>query len=271
VRFVLVQARAKDFVLLHVGLSAPDFTTAARNAAKALRHVSGPPGPIVLVGGENASGADTDTATKRAIPLMLAVMFSTTLLIMMVAFRSIVLPFKAVAMAMLSLAATVGILLWVFQDGHGAGFFGAHADLLPLPSLIVVIGAVFGLSTDYELFLMSRMTEARRQGATTEEAVRVGVSRTGRVITAAAALMIIVTAALGSSGVSVIKIIGIGMALAIFIDATVVRMLLVPALVKLMGRANWWLPHLPLRQRVGLADYPLKSETLLPDSKVMSA
>jgi RND superfamily putative drug exporter len=271
VRFVLVQAKAKDFVLLHVVLSEPDFTMAARNAVKALRHMPDVPGSIVLVGGENASGADTDTATKHAIPVMLTVMFSTTLLIMFVAFRSIVLPFKAVAMATLSLAATVGILLWVFQDGHGAGFFGAHADPLPLPSLIVVVGAVFGLSTDYELFLMSRMMEAHRRGATTEEAVRVGVSRTGRVITAAAALMIIVTAALGSSGVSMIKIIGIGMALAIFVDATVVRMLLVPALVKLMGRANWWLPRLPLTQRVGLADHPLKSETPLPDSKVVAA
>ncbi|WAC90178.1 MMPL family transporter [Mycobacterium sp. Aquia_213] len=261
VRFVLVQSKAKDFVLLHVVLSKPDFTMAARNTVKSLRHISGPPGPIVLVGGENASGADSDIAIVGGIPLMLAVMLGATLLIMFMAFRSIVLPFKAVAMAMFSLAATIGILLWVFQDGHGAELFGADAGPLPLPSLIVVIGAVFGLSTDYELFLMSRMMEAHEHGATTEEAVRVGVSQTARVITAAAALMIIVTAALGSSSVSMIKIIGLGMALAIFIDATIVRMLLVPALVKLMGRANWWLPRLPWTRRVSAAVHPIESKT----------
>jgi trehalose monomycolate/heme transporter len=271
VRFVLIQAKAKDFILLHVALKEPDYTMAARDDVRALRHLPSPPGVTVLVGGDNASGADTDTAILHSVPLMLAVMLGATLLIMFAAFRSIVLPFKAVLMAMLSLGATVGTLIWVFQDGHGAGLFGAQASPLPLPSLIVAVGAVFGLSTDYELFLMSRMMEAHQRGATTEEAVRLGVSRTGRVITAAASLMIIVTAALGSSGVSMIKIIGIGMALAIFIDATVVRMLLVPALVKLMGRANWWLPRLPRAGRAGSVATAPPPQTSPSDSEVMTA
>ena len=208
-----------------------------------MRAIPDPPGATVLIGGENALGADTNAAILHSIPLMLTVMVGATLVVMFFGFRSIVLPLKAVAMATISLTATLGVLTWVFQEGHGAGLFGAEPQALPLPALVVVVGAVFGLSTDYEVFLMSRMVEAHDDGASTDAAIRIGIARTGRVITAAAMLLIIVTGATALSDVNLIKVGGIGMAIAIFIDATVVRMLLVPALVKLMGAANWWVPR----------------------------
>ncbi|MRH87972.1 MMPL family transporter [Nocardia sp. SYP-A9097] len=249
VRLVLSQAAGGDLVLLHVVLSTPDFTSEVGDTVAALRQLPAPPDITVLVGGQNAISTDSDAAVLRSFPIMLSVMLGATLLVMFAAFRSIVLPFKAVAMAMISLGATIGVLIWVIQDGHGAGYLGTVAAPLPFPALVVVIGAVFGLSTDYEVFLMSRMMEAHLQGATIEEAVRVGVSRTGRIITAAALLLTIVTGAVAFSDVSLLRVTGLGMSLAIIVDATVVRMLLVPALVKVMGRANWWLPRIPWARR----------------------
>ena len=243
VRLVVQLDARDDVVLLHAALTSGDFTDDAWSTVDRLRTIADPPGATVLVGGENALGADTNAAILHSIPLMLTVMVGATLVVMFFGFRSIVLPLKAVAMAAISLTATLGVLTWVFQEGHGAGLFGAEPQALPLPALVVVVGAVFGLSTDYEVFLMSRMVEAHDDGASTHEAIRTGIARTGRVITAAAMLLIIVTGATALSDVSLIKIGGIGMAIAILIDATVVRMLLVPALVKLMGRANWWVPR----------------------------
>ncbi len=154
-----------------------------------------------------------------------------------------VLPLKAVAMAALSLAATFGVLTWVFQLGHGAELLGVTASPLEPSFVVLILAVVFGLSTDYEVFLMSRMVEARAAGgATTEEAVKFGTERTGRVVTAAALLLIVVTGAFTISGLSIMRFLGVGMILALIIDATVVRMLLVPSLVKLMGDANWWAP-----------------------------
>ncbi|MFI9507812.1 MMPL family transporter [Nocardia sp. NPDC052566] len=242
VRFVLREAQGEDIVVVHAVITTPDFTFGVRDTVAALREIAPPPGTTLLVGGQNAISTDSDAAIIRSFPLMLAIMLGATLVVMFVAFRSVVLPFKAVAMAVLSLTATIGPLIWILQDGHGARFLGAEVAPLPFPALVVVIGAVFGLSTDYEVFLMSRMLEAHQHGATIDEAVRAGVSRTGRVITAAALLLIIVTGAVAFSDVSLIKVTGLGMAVAIFVDATIVRMLLVPALVKLMGGANWWMP-----------------------------
>ena len=196
----------------------------------------------MLIGGENAVRADSNTAILDGLPEMLAIMIAATLVLMLFAFRSIVLPIKAVAMAGLSLTATLGVLTWVFVDGHGAGLLGIEPRPLPASAIIMVIAVTFGLSTDYEVFLVARMVEAHDKGADTAEAVRKGMATTGRVITAAAALLVIVTGAAGLSEVALMKIAGFGMALAIVIDATIVRMLLVPALVTLMGPANWWMP-----------------------------
>ncbi|MFI9505277.1 MMPL family transporter [Nocardia sp. NPDC052566] len=233
-----------DFVVLHAVLTNDDFSNAAAATIGALRMVSVPDGVRVLVGGENAANADTNTAVADGIPWMTAVMIIATLAVLLGAFRSVVLPCKAVVMAGISVAATLGILTWIFQDGHRAATLGVTAAALPATSVTMVVAMIFGLSTDYEVFLMSRMIEAHRAGADTAQSVRQGMAATGRVITAAASLLVIVTGAAALSQMSLMKIAGFGMAVAIVLDATVVRMLLVPAVVVLMGRANWWFPAL---------------------------
>ena len=243
-------ASTEDMTILHAVLTSDDFSNAARDSVAALRALPAPPGSTVLIGGENAVRADSNTAILDGLPVMLAIMITATLLLMLLAFRSIVLAIKAVAMAGLSLTATLGVLTWIFVDGHGAEMLGVDPRPLPAAAIIMVIAVTFGLSTDYEVFLVARMVEAHHKGADTAESVREGMAATGRVITAAASLLVIVTAAAGLSEVALMKIAGLGMALAIVIDATVVRMLLVPALVTLMGPANWWMPGLSSRRRV---------------------
>ncbi|ORL81099.1 MMPL family transporter [Prescottella equi] len=227
---------------------------AAGDAVQGLRAIEAPPGTELLVGGGQASVDDGNAAIVRFLPAMIAIMVLSTLVLMFLAFGSVVLPIKAVAMAGLSLAATFGVLTWVFQEGHGAELLGVTPAPLEATFVVLILAVVFGLSTDYEVFLMSRMVEARAAGATTEEAVRIGAERTGRVVTAAAMLLIVVTGAFTVSGLSIMRFLGVGMILALIIDATVVRMLLVPSLVKLMGEANWWAPAWMRRvhARVGL-------------------
>jgi trehalose monomycolate/heme transporter len=235
-------AAGHEMTILHAVLSSDDFSNEARDSVAALRALPPPPGTSVLIGGENAVRADSNTAVLDGLPIMLAIMIAATLVLMLLAFRSIVLPIKAVAMAALSLTATLGVLTWIFVEGHGAAWLGVEPRPLPAAAIVMVIAVIFGLSTDYEVFLVARMVEAHDKGADTVESVREGLASTGRVITAAALLLVIVTGAAGLSQVALMKIAGVGMAFAIVLDATVVRMLLVPALVTLMGPANWWMP-----------------------------
>jgi RND superfamily putative drug exporter len=178
---------------------------------------------------------------------MAALLIGATFVLMFLAFGSLVLPLKAIVMSALSLSATFGVLVWIFQDGHGASLLGVTPS--PLESGIVVLMAaiVFGLSTDYEIFLLSRMVEARSKGATSEDAVATGLAKTGRVITAAALLLIVVIGAFAFSQITMMRFVGVGMILALALDATIVRMLLVPAVLKLLGDAAWWAPG-PLRR-----------------------
>lgn len=219
-----------------------DGTARAGEIVHELRAVEVPAGTELLVGGNRAMVDDGNAAIAQWLPVMIAIMVVSTLILLFLAFGSVVLPLKAVAMAALSLAATFGVLTWVFQLGHGAELLGVTASPLEPSFVVLILAVVFGLSTDYEVFLMSRMVEARAAGATTEEAVKFGTERTGRVVTAAALLLIVVTGAFTISGLSIMRFLGVGMILALVIDATVVRMLLVPSLVKLMGDANWWAP-----------------------------
>ncbi|MFC3965310.1 MMPL family transporter [Nocardia jiangsuensis] len=258
VRVVVRLAEQGDAVLLRALSTSPDFSTGAEDMVAAVRAIPVPEGMTVQVGGMNALRADSNESIVAAVPLALAIVIAATLLVMTIAFRSILLPLKAVLMAAVSLSATFGVLTWIFVDGNGASLLGAEPGPLPTPALIVVVVAVFGLSTDYEVFLMSRMIEAHERGADTEAAVREGVAKTGRIITTAAALFVIVTGAAALSEVTLIKVAALGMALAILIDATVVRMLLVPALVRLMGAANWWSPF--ARNPAGPRTSPTSSE-----------
>ncbi|MFI9503016.1 MMPL family transporter [Nocardia sp. NPDC052566] len=242
VKQVLQVGRADDFVVFHAFLDASDRSERAGATVRDIRALAPPDGTRLRVGGDTAATIDSVRSITRAMPWMILVMVTATVLLLLAAFRSIVLPLKAVAMAFLSLAAAFGVLTWIFDDGHLAGALGVSSGPLAAGMVVLIIAVVFGLSTDYEVFLLSRMVEAHGAGAGTEEAVRAGTLKTARVITAAATLLIIVTGAFTLSPLTPMRFLGLGMIIALLIDATLVRMLLVPALVKLMGAANWWMP-----------------------------
>jgi uncharacterized membrane protein YdfJ with MMPL/SSD domain len=258
-----------DVVVLTATLQDHDpFGTPARTAVRDIRALTPPAGTEVLVGGATARNVDSLEATAHTLPLMVSMLVGATLILMFLAFGSILLPIKAVLVSALSLSATFGTLIWIFEDGHGAGLL----NVTPAPpevGIVVLMGAVvFGLSTDYEVFLLSRMVEARTRGATTAEAVTTGLARTGRVISAAAILLIVVTGAFALSSVTTMRFVGVGMIIALFLDATVVRLLLVPAILKLLGDAAWWAPG-PLRSlqaKASLAEYA--GEELFPTISV---
>ena len=258
-----------DAVTYTATLAAKDpFSPQARTAVEDIRALRPPAGAEVLVGGATARNVDSLAATADRLPLMIALLAGATLILMFLAFGSVLLPVKAVVMSALSLSATFGILVWIFQDGHGADLLQVTPAPLEVGIVVLMAAVVFGLSTDYEVFLLSRMVEARTRGASTAEAITTGLSRTGRVISAAAVLLIVVTGAFALSSVSTMRFVGIGMIVALILDATVVRMLLVPAVLKLMGSAAWWAPG-PLRrlqERAGLAEY--EDEELFPTVSV---
>ncbi|MFC3734134.1 MMPL family transporter [Actinoplanes nipponensis] len=258
-----------DVLLYTATLSGTDpFSPAAREAVRAIRAQPAPAGTEVLVGGTTARNVDSLAATAEQLPLMVGLLVGATLVLMFLAFGSLLLPVKAVVLSALSLSATFGILVWIFQDGHGAGLLRVTPAPPEVGIVVLMAAVVFGLSTDYEVFLLSRMVEARTRGATTAEAVTTGLARTGRVISAAALLLIVVTGAFALSSVTTMRFIGVGMIVALLLDATVVRMLLVPAVLKLMGDAAWWAPG-PLRrlqQRAGLQEY--EDEELFPTVSV---
>lgn len=219
----------------------------AMNAVPALRGLDS----RVLVGGFTATVVDSTQSIVDGLPLMIGILVAATLVLMFLAFRSVLLPVKAVLLSTVSLGATFGVLVWVFQLGHGS----AALDVTPQPvqpAMIVLIGAVvFGLSTDYETFLLSRMVEARANGASTPDAIRAGLTRTGRMISSAALLLIVVTGAFGLSELATMRFLGVGMIVALVIDATVVRLMLVPAVLRLVGAVAWWPGSGQLRQPRG--------------------
>ncbi|MFD1812585.1 MMPL family transporter [Rhodococcus gannanensis] len=237
---VVVAGTRDDVTLLRAQLSVPDRSQPAMAVLDRIRAIDAPDGVDVLLGGESAVTADGVDAIVDRFPLMVAIMALATFVLLLIAFGSVLLPVKAVLVAALSLGATFGILTWVFQDGHLAGALGVSTGPLAAGMAVLVVAVVFGLSTDYEVFLISRMVEEHRRGGDTDAAVLAGAVHTGRVVTAAAALLILVTGAFTLSSLTPMRFLGIGMIVALVIDATLVRMLLVPALVALMGRANWW-------------------------------
>lgn len=239
---VAVVGANEAVTVLQAQLSVPDRSQAAMAAVEDIRDVPAPDGVDLQIGGLSAITADGVDAIIDWLPVMIAIMAGATLLLMLLAFGSIILPLKAIAVAFLSLGATFGILTLIFYDGHLSHLLGVSEGPLAAGMVVLVISVVFGLSTDYEVFLISRMVEAKHTGASTDEAILIGATRTGRVVTAAATLLILVTGAFTLSELTPMRFIGIGMIIALALDATLVRMLLVPALVTLMGNANWWGP-----------------------------
>jgi putative drug exporter of the RND superfamily len=200
-------------------------------------------GAGVLIGGRTAEAVDQAQTTKTRLPLFIGVVVGLSLLLLLVAFRSVVVAIKAAIMNMLSVGAAYGVVS-VLADGGAFGKLVGIDTATPVPPFIPVImfAVLFGLSMDYEVFLLSRVREEYEKCGDTSQAVTRGLARTARVITAAAAIMVVVFGALALSPEVFLKLIGCGLATAVFIDATVVRLVLVPAAMQLLGDRNWWIP-----------------------------
>ena len=220
---------------------------AMSNKTKALvREVRRLPG--VLVSGRTAWYLDTAASLRRHLPYALALLAITTFLLLFVVTQSLVLPLKALLMNLLGLSAAFGVLVLIFQDGRLEGLLSYRSEgALELTQPVLLFAIAFGLATDYGVFLLSRIKEAHDAGLPNREAVALGLERTGRVVTAAALLFCVAVGAFATSGILIVKELGLGIALAVAIDASLVRALLVPSLMALLGDWNWWAPA-PLRR-----------------------
>jgi uncharacterized membrane protein YdfJ with MMPL/SSD domain len=211
----------------------------------------------VLITGFTAHHIDTQSSLADHLPLALAIVAGATFVVLFLFTGSVVLPIKALVMNVLTLSATFGILVLIFQDGHLEGLLGYTSQgALETTQPLLLFAVAFGLSTDYGVFLLSRIKEARDGGADDSHAVAIGLERTGRIVTAAALLFSVAIGAFVTSEIIFIKELGLGTALAVLIDASIVRALLVPSLMELLGRWNWWAPR-PLRRlhaRIGLSE-----------------
>ncbi len=256
--------RLRDGVTAIQAISAHPFTSeASQTTVDHVREIAAPPGTTVLVGGATADFIDFQSSLTRHLPIAFAIVVLATLIILFLMTGSVVLPIKSLIMNVLNLSAVFGLLVLIFQDGRLESLLdytssGAIEQSMP----ILLFAVAFGLSTDYAVFLLSRIKEARDGGASDSESVAIGLERTGRIVTAAALLFAVAIGAFATSQIIFIKQNGVGTALAVLIDASIVRALLVPSLMQLLGKWNWWAPA-PLRrlhERYGI------SETSLPET-----
>jgi len=232
------------------GTQAQDVVTQARDVAV-------PGGGAALVGGESARLVDLLDGIQQRLPWAGLYLFVVTFALLFMAFGSIVLPLKAMVMNVLSLSATFGILVWGFQQGHLSGLLGfTSTGFLEATQPVLIFAMAFGLSMDYEVFLLSRIREEWDRTGDNSLAVERGLQRTGRIITSAALLFVVVVGAFATSGITFIQMIGVGLAVAVLVDATIVRALLVPATMRLLGRWNWYAPKPMLRfwERFGVRE-----------------
>ncbi|MFK4086846.1 MMPL family transporter [Kribbella sp. NPDC020789] len=228
-------------VVVHTHYTAQELP--ARDVVHAVRAVAPPSGTTTQVGGETAGLIDLLDVLAQRAPYMAGFIVLVTFLLLFLAFGSLVLPLKALTMNVLSLSAAFGAMVWIFQDGHLSGLLDfTPAGFLDATNPVLLFAVLFGLSMDYEVFLLSRIREEYDRTGDNTQAVALGLQRTGGIITSAALLLIIVVAAFASSGIVFVKMIGVGLVIAIALDATIVRALLVPATMRLLGRVNWWAP-----------------------------
>jgi len=222
-------------------------TEQSQDVVRALRAIDPSEGEA-MVGGTTADTVDLVSSVGAHLPWMGGIVLVVMLVLLFLAFGSVVLPVKAVVMNVVSISASFGIVTWIFQDGHLSGLLGFEPQgYLDATNPILMLAILFGLSMDYEVFLLSRVREQWDRTHDNDLAVVTGVQKTGRIITSAALLLAVVIGAFGLSGIVFMKMIGIGMLVALIIDATVVRALLVPATMKLLGNWNWYAPG-PLRR-----------------------
>ncbi|WP_175401551.1 MMPL family transporter, partial [Mycobacterium malmoense] len=248
---------ADGSAFLTVSSTAPLFSAASDAQLKRLHQVPGPAGRSVAMGGVAQVNRDSVDAVTDRLPLVLGLMAAITFALLFLLTGSVLLPAKALACNILSLTAAFGALVWIFQDGHLGALGTTPSGTLVANMPVLLFCIAFGLSMDYEVFLLSRIREywlasgaarpakpsPKQADAANDESVALGVARTGRVITAAALVMSMSFAALIAAHVSFMRMFGLGLTLAVFADATLVRMVVVPAFMHVMGRWNWWAPR----------------------------
>ena len=255
----------KHIVLINATTNADPSSDAARNILKAIRADQGVTDGQLLVTGDTAIDVDVIKFIYDQVPLAVATVVVLTYILLFLLTGSVVLPLKAVILNFLSIGASFGALVFIFQQGHFSNILGFTAQSLDPSIPVILFAIVFGLSMDYEVLLVSRMHEEYVRLGDNTRAVASGLERTGRLITGAAAIMFAVFMAFGLAEVVIIKAIGIGLAIAVAIDATIVRSLVVPAVMRLLGDANWWAPK-PLRwlyERIGIGDLGVQPELQL--------
>ena len=240
----------RDGTSIVEAIPVPDSGTDTGNATlEGVRHAAHSAGTDVRVGGGPAANDDFIDAVYGSFPLMIALIAITTFVLLARAFRSLLLPLKAIVLNVLSVAAAWGVLVLVWQEGHGSNaIFGIEAtgsisSWMPL----IVFAFLFGLSMDYEVFILSRMREEYDRTGSTRTAVVEGIGRTGRLVTSAALILFLAFVSMASGPGTDLKMFATGLAAGILLDATVIRALIVPAVISLMGRWNWWLPRWPAR------------------------
>ncbi|MET7426878.1 MMPL family transporter [Dactylosporangium sp. NPDC005555] len=243
-----ITGRSGDVFRVTVTYDSDPISAQTRDLVGDIRDVPAPPGGEVLVGGLTARLADQLDAVGDRLPWMALIIVGATFVLLFLAFGSLVLPVKAILMNVLSLGASFGALVLIFQDGHLSGLLRfTSTGTLEATQPILVLAVVFGLSMDYEVFLMSRIREEYDRTGDNTHAVAVGLQRSGRIITSAALLILVVIGLFSISGITFIKLIGVALLIAVLVDATIVRALLVPATMRLLGNVNWWAPA-PLKR-----------------------
>ena len=246
---------ARDATWLSVVPSVEPYSDAGERLAKSVRAT---PAPFrVLVTGNAATLVDSKHSLFSRLPLAAGLIALATFVLLFLMFGSILVPVKALILNVLSLSATFGALVWIFQDGHLSGFLDfTPTGTLPATVPLLLFCLAFGLSMDYEVFLLSRIKEEHDRTHDNTHSVAVGLERTGRIVTAAAVLISVVFIAFATSGVSFIKIFGLGLTIAVLMDAFVIRATLVPAFMRIAGEANWWAPTWMRRihERIGISE-----------------
>jgi RND superfamily putative drug exporter len=232
---------ADDRTLLQAVTKANPYTEAAYAAVDEVREVETPEGVSLLVGGLSAGQKDFISSLYGKAPYAAAFVLGVTYLVLLITLRSVFIPLKAVVVNVLSLTASFGALVFVFQEGNLSGLL----DFTPLGFVdatlpILMFCTIFGVSMDYEVFLLSRIREAYENGDSNSASVAKGLVATAGIITSAAAIIIVVTGAFAFSSVIITKAVGLGLAVAVFVDATIIRVLLVPATMRVLGDWNWW-------------------------------
>jgi putative drug exporter of the RND superfamily len=246
---------ARDATWLSVVPSVEPYSEAGERLAKSVRNTSAP--FPVLVGGNAAELVDSKASLFSRLPLAAGLIALATFVLLFLMFGSILVPIKALVLNVLSLSATFGALVWIFQDGHLSGVLDfTPTGTLPATVPLLLFCLAFGLSMDYEVFLLSRIKEEHDRTGDNTRSVAVGLERTGRIVTAAAVLISVVFIAFATSGVSFIKIFGLGLTIAVLMDAFVIRATLVPAFMRIAGEANWWAPKWMrrLHDRIGISE-----------------